>query len=201
MIRVFSEKREPAAEEVTHTGNGHDTNGQNGQNGTGRLAEGFELLFGEHLREHLERAEAGIMDRLARLETEAARQADVVEELIDKARATLQREEDEYRRRRAVEAEIHQALTDARAGSTESTAELRARAERIEQRLEEDLEAVRELQRGFHLESRERLDDVREQLSRLESAKVERTQLAVLLSNAAREFSWTTPAQTPTPQE
>jgi chromosome segregation ATPase len=131
-MKVFAEKsskarkigNEPVAAHAAASSPGED-----------RLAQGFELLFGAHIKEQrqeLEREHSALTDQIGVLEGAAAKHADSIEELQDKARATLEREQGEYRRRKAIDDELRQMISELRTLVTTTVAELHDRTARLE---------------------------------------------------------------------
>ena len=85
--------------------------------GAQHLSQAFDLLFGAALREQTEgfhKLEAEMGERLDSLERACLRHAETIEELNDKASAGLEREQAEYRRRKAIETDLRQKLGQVR---------------------------------------------------------------------------------------
>jgi hypothetical protein len=157
-----------------------------------QLAQGFDLLFGKHLREQssrIDRLDAETSDMLACLEKQALRQADSLDQLIDKSRAALEREQGEYRRRRKVEADMAEKLGQLRAAMENAIGELRTKADQTQRMVEEAVGALQHPQGAADLESQqELLDEHSAGISRLLLDKVDRKELAGLLTEVVLEL-------------
>jgi chromosome segregation ATPase len=154
-----------------------------------RLAQGFELLFGAQVgrqRLEIERIERELAARLDAAQAELARHAQRLEDLLDRSRATLERESDELRRRKGVEDELRQQLAElqARLGRTAAESGERAAAlgEQIEALLAKQPEAEAERHRALFVQ-------LEGALARLEASKVDRAELAALFAAALRRLA------------
>ena len=188
MMKVFSERRSRAFEPVGESPapRPHDLSGDD------RLAKGFELLFGAHLERHrseLERVEAELGARLDALHGGSAEHERVLVALSDKASASLEREQDAERRRKAMEGELRQALGELREAVRSSLSELHARADRLEQGLVEHLHAQHTSEHpGEQKRQHEALLALEARLATLEAGRLDRADLAAYLARAAREI-------------
>lgn len=188
MMKVFSERRsrafEPAGESPAPRP--HELSGDD------RLAKGFELLFGAHVDRHrseLERVEAELGARLDALHAGSADHERVLVALSDKASASLEREQDAERRRRAMEGELRQALVELRETLRSSLAELHAKTDRLEQSLVEHLHAQHANERSDErMRQHEALLALEARLAALEAGRVDRTELATLFARTAHEL-------------
>jgi hypothetical protein len=188
MMKVFSERRSRAFEPASESPPPRPAE----LSGDDRLAKGFELLFGAHLERHrseLERVEAELGSRLDALHNGSAEHERVLVALSDKATASLEREQDAERRRRAMEAELRQTLVELRETLRSSLSELHARADRLEQSLVEHLHAQHANERaGEEERQHETLLALEARLETLEAGKLDRADLAAYLARAAREI-------------
>ncbi len=188
MMKVFSERRSRAFEQAgaTPPPRGEDLTGED------RLAKGFELLFGANLEQHrleLERVEAELAGRLERVQSESAGHSTALGALADKASASLEREHDEHRRRKAVEAELRQTLVELREAVRSSLSELHAKTSQLERSLVEHLHAQHESERaGEEKRQQEALLAFEARLAELEASRLDRGELAALLSRTARDL-------------
>jgi hypothetical protein len=189
MIRVFTERKEKeaapekaAASEVTADATDE-----------GRFEQGFQLLFGNYLREfgvRIERVEAEVAERLETLEGRAIAQAEGLEQLADKAQAGVEREHDEYRRRRSIEADLQERVGQLRVKVDSALEEFGKKTSHIEHSVGEQLHMLRNMQRAAEAEVQQQiLDDLAQDIVRLAAGKVDRTELATLLVTAARDLS------------
>ena len=157
-----------------------------------RLAQGFELLFGAHIkqqRQDLEREHSTLVDRLEALEGPMAKHNDSIEELQDKARATLEREQGEYRRRKGIDDELRQMISELRALVTTTVAELHDRTARLEGSVLEELKSARDAQSTEQTTQHEELfSHLEETLAELKTSKLDRSELAGLFSALAQQF-------------
>ena len=188
-MKVFAEKshkarrvaEEPAAAQAPA-----------GSEGVDRFAQGFELLFGAHIKQQradLEREHSALTQRLAALEQQTASHQQAVEELNDKARATLEREQSEYRRRKNIDDELRQMISELRTLVTTTVAELHDRTARLEGSVLEELKAAREAdsteQTVRHEELFGRLETT---LAELREQKLDRHELAGFFAGLAKQF-------------
>jgi len=156
--------------------------------GAQQLSQAFDLLFGAALREQTQgfhKLEAEVGDRLDSLERACLRHAETIEELNDKASAALEREQAEYRRRKAIETDMRQKLGQLRASAdkvVEETAQGMAR-------FREDLEAFRATQAPDQLERHHQLiQEMLEELALIKSSFVDRATLSNRIERLAREI-------------
>jgi chromosome segregation ATPase len=160
--------------------------------GEDRLAQGFELLFGEHIkqqREDLERDHSTLMDRLGALEGGIAKHSDSIEELQDKARATLEREQGEYRRRKTIDDELRQMISELRTLVTTTVAELHDRTARLEGSVLEELKLARDAESTEQTTRHEELfSHLEETLVELKTSKLDRSELAGFFATLAQQF-------------
>jgi hypothetical protein len=188
MMKVFSERRSRAFEPASESPppRPHELSGDD------RLAKGFELLFGAQLERHrseLERVEAELGSRLDGLHNGSAEHERVLVALSDKASASLEREQDAERRRRAMEGELRQTLVELREALRSSLSELHAKTDRLEQSLVEHLNAQHANERsGEQMRQHEALLALAARLETLEAGKLDRADLAACLARAAREI-------------
>lgn len=158
-----------------------------------RVSRGVGLLFGDLLaefRHRLERLEAEGEDRLGALERGMISQAALLDELEDKARGALEREDAEYKRRRIAEAELREATGRHRAEVEAGFEETRLRLRRFEEKQTEQLEALQcDLRETHPAEKDPAPEEIQRQLDRLADTKLERSELAALLSGVARDMS------------
>ena len=158
--------------------------------GEDRLAQGFELLFGAHIkqqRQELERRQADMLERLGALEARLAEHAGHLEELLDKSRAGVEREQAEYRRRSRVEDELRQTMGELRASVTIQLGEVLEKTKHIEAGVLEELEAARNAHSAEHGARYEELfRHLEETLQELKSSKLERRELAGLFATLAQ---------------
>ena len=157
-----------------------------------RLAQGFELLFGAHIKEQrqdLEREQSALTDRLGVLEGAAAKHSDSIEELQDKCRATLEREQGEYRRRKAIDDELRQMISELRTLVTTTVAELHDRTARLEGSMLEELKSARDAQSTEQTTQHEELfRHLEETLAELKTSKLDRSELAGFFTTLAQQF-------------
>jgi len=158
-----------------------------------RLSQGLELLFGERFaefRRHIERLEVEGEHRLAGLERQSLAQGMLLDELSDKARGALEREQAEYKRRKAVESQLRERGARHRAVMESVLEESRQRSERFEKQITEQLEAFRGALRSLEDQQQKLgLPEIHRQISRLAAAKLERSELAEQLSALARRVA------------
>lgn len=163
-----------------------------GSPGEDRLAQGFELLFGAHIkqqREDLERDQSALTGRLGALEATVEKQSDGIDELQDKARATLEREQGEYRRRKAIDDELRQMISELRTLVTTTVAELHDRTARLEGSVLEELKAARDAQSTEQTTHHEELfSHLEETLAELKASKLDRSELAGFFTALAQKF-------------
>ena len=163
-----------------------------GNPGEDRFSQGFELLFGAHIkqqRQDLERDQAALMDRLGALEGPMAKYTDSIEDLQDKARATLEREQDEYRRRKALDDELRQMISELRTLVTTTVAELHDRTARLEDSVLEELKSARDAQSTEQTTQHEELfSHLEETLAELKTSKLDRSELAGFFATLAQQF-------------
>jgi chromosome segregation ATPase len=188
-MKVFAEKSQKArkvAEEPTAA------QAPTSHAGEDRLAKGFELLFGAHIQEQradLEREHSALTERLGALERTAAQHTDAVEELQDKARATLEREQGEYRRRKGIDDELRQMIVELRTLVTTTVAELHDRTARLEGSVLEELKAARDAESTEQTTRHEELfGHLEETLAELKSQKLDRSELAGFFTALAHQF-------------
>ena len=154
-----------------------------------RLSQGFELIFGEVLERHrdaMTRIEAETADRLEYLERDAGHKAEILAVLQDKAAATLEREDGERRRRRAVEGELREGFAKLAATVTAGLEELRRRSDELEQSTARELASQRES--GGENERRG-LEQLLKAVEHLAATKLDRADLASLLASLAHEVA------------
>ncbi len=154
-----------------------------------RLSQGFELIFGEVLERHrdaMTRIEAETADRLEYLERDAGHKAEILAALQDKAAATLEREDWEERRRRAVEGELRESFAKLAATVTAGLEELRRRSDELEQSTARELASQRES--GGENERRG-LEQLLKAVKHLAATKLDRADLASLLASLAHELA------------
>ncbi|MEN8183328.1 MAG: hypothetical protein ABFS46_12420 [Myxococcota bacterium] len=187
-MKVFAEIKNKARKEAAGAG----VPVANGSSSEDRLAQGFELLFGAHIQEQraqLEQAHTGMTGRLAALEAHAEAQVASIEELTDKARASLERDQSEYLRRKGVEQELRQSITELRAFLTTAIAELHEKTARTESNILEQLESARNTQSATSTEHDEALfRHLEETLADLKATKMDRGELATVLLTLAKHF-------------
>jgi hypothetical protein len=188
-MKVFAEKsqkarkvaEEPAAAKAPASKAGED-----------RLAQGFELLFGAHIKQQhadFEREHSALTERLGALEQTAVQHTDAVEELQDKARATLEREQGEYRRRKSIDEELRQMIGELRTLVTTTVAELHDRTARLEGSVLEELKAARDVESTEQTTRYEELfGHLEETLAELKTQKLDRSELAGFFSGLAQKF-------------
>jgi hypothetical protein len=160
--------------------------------GEDRLAQGFELLFGAHIkqqRQDLERDHSTLMGRLGVFEGSIAKHTESIEELQDKARATLEREQGEYRRRKAIDDELRQMISELRTLVTTTVAELHDRTARLEGSVLEELKLARDAQSTEQTTRHEELfSHLEETLTELKTSKLDRSELAGFFTTLAQQF-------------
>ena len=173
-------------DEATHAaqGKGAAPTGNND-----RLSQGFDLIFGEvleHHRDAMSRIEAEAGGRLECLERDAGHKAEILAALLDKAAATLEREDGEQRRRRAVEGELREGFAKLKASVEAGLEELRRRSDELEQSTARELASLRE---GSGERERRGLEQLRKAVGRLAATKLDRADLASLLASLAHEVA------------
>ncbi len=193
MLRVFSDKHNGGqSKEEPVTSN--EATPQRGE-GTGddRIAQGFELLFGSHLKEsrgQIEKLEAETTDRLDSLEKASIRHAEALEDLADKSRAALVREDDEYRRRKAVEADLREKIGQVRAAISQSAEEIGEKIGQLSRTLREEIDTLRGAGAGEQLKNQQRLiEELFEEIALVKANFVDRRKLAERFTTLAKEFS------------
>jgi hypothetical protein len=154
-----------------------------------RLARGFELLFGAQVgRQRLEseRIERELGARLDAVQAELEKHAQCLDDLLDRARATLERESDELRRRKGVEGELRTQVAELQARLGRAVAETGERTaalgEQVEALLAKQPEAEAERHQTLFVQ-------LEEALARLEASKVDRGELAALFEAALRRLA------------
>lgn len=194
MLRVFSDKS---------NGNGESDDQPEVQAGEAtlqpdppsddRIAQGFELLFGSHLKDHrdrLEKIDAETTDRLDSLEKASIRHAEALEDLADKSRAALVREDDEYRRRKAVEADLREKIGQLRASIQQTGDEINEKIAQFGRGLRDEIEALRGTGESDQLKQQQRLiEELFEELALVKANFVDRSKFAEFFATLAKEFN------------
>ena len=156
--------------------------------GAQHLSQAFDLLFGAALREQTQgfhKLEAEVGDRLDGVERACLRHAETIEELNDKSSAALEREQAEYRRRKAIETDLRQKLGQMRVALDKAIEETTQGIARIR----EDLDAVRGAQAPDQLDRHQQLiQEVVEEIALLKSSFVDRATLSNRIERLAREI-------------
>jgi uncharacterized coiled-coil protein SlyX len=188
MLRVFPEKKRAGDSEAESA----PASAPAESGAAHRLAQGFEILFGGALREQraaAERFEAEIRQRLDALEHRSAGQGEALEQLGDKVRATLEREADEARRRKGAEEELRKRVGELREFVAGAIAELHEKANAIETRLREQIQAQHVAERESETEHQQRLlERLERALAEVQAHKVDRQEVAAVLSTLARKL-------------
>jgi hypothetical protein len=191
MLRVFSDKggdsrnapQNKAAEQAAPSAPPPDD----------RIAQGFELLFGNHLKEsrtQLERLDAEARDRLDSLEKASIRHSESIEDLSDKSRAALVREDDEYRRRKAVEADLREKIGQLRASIAQTSEELTDKIAQIGRTVRDEVETLRGAGPSDQIQQQQRLiEELFEEIALMKATFVDRAKLSERFAGLAREFN------------
>ena len=191
MLRVFSDKHNGGSKEQPATSN-EATPPKGEVTSDDRIAQGFELLFGSHLKEsrgQIEKLEAETTDRLDSLEKASIRHAEALEDLADKSRAALVREDDEYRRRKAVEADLREKIGQVRAAISQSADEISEKIDQLNGTLRGEIEALRGAGPGDQLKNQQRLiEELFEEIALVKASFVDRRKLAERFATLAKEF-------------
>jgi hypothetical protein len=193
MLRVFSDKNNGHSKEEPKVTTNEATPPPGESAGDDRIAQGFELLFGSHLKEsrsQIDKLEAETTDRLDSLEKASIRHAEALEDLADKSRAALVREDDEYRRRKAVEADLREKVAQVRAAISETADEITEKISQLGRTFRDEIETLRGAGPGDQLKNQQRLiEELFEELALVKANFVDRAKLAERFSNLAKEFT------------
>lgn len=192
MLRVFSDKNNGQSKEEPEVTTKEGTPTAN-EAGDDRIAQGFELLFGSHLKEsrgQLEKLEAETTDRLDSLEKASIRHAEALEDLADKSRASLVREDDEYRRRKAVEADLREKIGQVRAAISQTADEITEKINQLSRTFRDEIETLRGAGPGDQLKSQQRLiEELFEELALVKANFAEKAKIAETFATLARDFN------------
>lgn len=192
MLRVFSDKHNGGQSKEEPVTSDEATSTKGDGTSDDRIAQGFELLFGSHLKQsrgHIEKLEAETTDRLDSLEKASIRHAEGLEDLADKSRAALVREDDEYRRRKAVEADLREKIGQVRAAVSQSADEISAQLNQLHRTLRDEIEALRGAGAGEQLKNQQRLiEELFEEIALVKASFVDRRKLAERFAALAKEF-------------
>lgn len=167
-MRLFANRNDSSTDSAQEP----DSNRGEAEN---RFSEGFELLFGrcfQKLGDQIDRIEAVASNRLDSVEKAVLRQEDCLGDLTDKSGAALERENDEYKRRKSAEDEFRLEVARLRASLESAVDAIEAKGE-IFERLNEPSKAFEELLRRFEA---------------LEANSVGRSELANLFGSAAQRI-------------
>ncbi len=192
MLRVFSDKHNGGQSKEEPVTSNEVTSTKGDVTSDDRIAQGFELLFGSHLKQsrgHIEKLEAETIDRLDSLEKASIRHAEGLEDLADKSRAALVREDDEYRRRKAVEADLREKIGQVRAAISQSADAISEQLNQLHRTLRDEIEALRGAGAGEQLKSQQRLiEELFEEIALVKASFVDRRKLAERFAALAKEF-------------
>jgi len=192
MLRVFSDKGNGESKNAPDTTAAAQA-AQSEAPSDDRIAQGFELLFGNHLkdsRDQLDRLDAETKDRLDSLEKASIRHAESLEDLSDKSRAALVREDDEYRRRKAVEADLREKIGQLRASIAQTNEELTEKIGQLGRGLRDEIEALRHAGPSDQLKQQQRLiEELFEEIALVKASFVDRTKLSERFASLANEFN------------
>ncbi|MDX1385720.1 MAG: hypothetical protein R3190_18860 [Thermoanaerobaculia bacterium] len=192
MLRVFSDKKNGQSKEEPEVTTNEATP-PTSEVGDDRIAQGFELLFGSHLKEsrsQIDKLEAETTDRLDSLEKASIRHAEALEDLADKSRAALVREDDEYRRRKAVEADLREKIGQVRAAISQTADEIGEKISQLGRTLRDEIETLRGAGPSDQLNSQQRLiEELFEELALVKANFVEREKIAETFAALARDFN------------
>ncbi len=192
MLRVFSDKGNGDSKNAPEMTAAEQT-AQSGPPSDDRIAQGFELLFGNHLqdsRAQLDRLDAETKDRLDSLEKASIRHAESLEDLSDKTRASLVREDDEYRRRKAVEADLREKIGQLRASIAQANEELTDRISQLGRGIRDEMETLRGTGPSDQLTQQQRLiEELFEEIALVKANFVDRAKLSERFASLAKEFN------------
>jgi hypothetical protein len=192
MLRVFSDKNNGQSKEEPEVTTNEATP-PTSEAGDDRIAQGFELLFGSHLKEsrgQLEKLEAETTDRLDSLEKASIRHAEALEDLADKSRASLVREDDEYRRRKAVEADLREKIGQVRAAISQTADEIGDKINHLSRTLRDEIETLRGAGPSDQLNNQQRLiEELFEEIALVKANFVERDKIAESFATLAKDFN------------
>jgi hypothetical protein len=192
MLRVFSDKNNGQSKEEPEVTTNEATP-PTSEAGDDRIAQGFELLFGSHLKEsrgQLEKLEAETTDRLDSLEKASIRHAEALEDLADKSRASLVREDDEYRRRKAVEADLREKIGQVRAAISQTADEIGDKINQLSRTLRDEIETLRGAGPSDQLNNQQRLiEELFEEIALVKANFVERDKIAESFATLAKDFN------------
>jgi hypothetical protein len=189
MMKVFSEKKARARSEDSAEA---APAGGNGVAGGDRIAQGFDLLFGAHLKEQrqeIERVETEFCSQVEELRARSLEQAEILEELADKVDAAVERENDEHRRRKSVESELREGLCQLREFVGSAVAELHQKIEKLGSELSEQIQSQEATRTGADPEYvQDGFQQLGQGLTDLKASAIDRMELATLFAAVSREL-------------